>query len=86
MGAPADDGDHGTPANLSGPLVPNRRASSRCPSASTLAQKNPAAAMRGHVADDRPGQDTTSGGSSDSAANDWHAKPASPPASTVVIT
>ncbi len=75
-----------TPANLPGPLVPKTRASSRCSSASTLAQKCPARAIRGQVADDRLGQNSTSGGSRDSAANDWQAKPAGPPSSTVVMT
>ena len=43
----------------------------------------PGRAIRGQVADERPGQNSTSGGSRDSAANDWQAKPAGPPASTV---
>ena len=34
----------------------------------------------------RAGQNSTSGGSSDSAANDWQAKPAGPAWSAVVIT
>ncbi len=84
-GAPDDDGDQRTPSNLPGPLVPNTRASSRCPEASTFAQKWPARAIRGQLADDRPGQKSTSGGSRDSAANDWQEKPG-PRSSAVVIT
>jgi hypothetical protein len=50
-----------------------------------LAQKCPARAIRGQVTDDLPGQNRTRGGSSDSAANDWQAKPAGPSSSTVVM-
>ena len=83
---PDGDGDQGTPSNLSPPLVPNRLASSCCPSASTLAQKCPARSITGQVADDRLGQNSTRGGARDSAANAWHANPAGPPASAVVMT
>src|SRR5215469_9156693 len=89
IGAPACDGDQDTPANLSAPvaaLVPKARASPRWSAASTFAQKCPARAIRGHVADDRLGQNSTSGGSSDRAENDWQANPAGPSSSTVVMT
>src|ERR1700735_795959 len=85
-GAPEADGDQLRPANLSPPLVPKIRASSRWPAASTLAHRCPDRAIRGQVADDLPGQNSTSGGSSDTAANDWQAKPAGPCPSAVVIT
>lgn len=72
--------------NLSPPLVPNLRASSCCPSASTFAQKCPARAITGQVTEDRPGQNRTSGGSRDNAANAWHANPAGRSSSMVVMT
>jgi hypothetical protein len=68
------------------PLVPNTRASSSWPAASTFAQKCPARAIRSQVPDARLGQNSTSGGSSDRAANDWQANPAGPPLSWVVMT
>ena len=42
--------------------------------------------MRGQVPDDLAGQNSTSGGSSDSAAKAWHAKPAGSPSCIPVIT
>src|SRR6266567_3906581 len=83
---PEGDGDHVTPANLSVPVIPNLRASSCCPSASTLAQKCPARSISGQVAEVRLGQNSTSGGASDSAANAWQANPAGPCGPDVVIT
>ena len=77
------------PANLSAPvapLTPNVLASSRWSALSTFAQKCPARAIRGQVADSRLGQNSTSGGSSDTAANDWQANPAGPSSSAVVMT
>ena len=59
-------------------MVPNLLASSCCPSASTLAQKCPARSITGQVAEVRLGQNSTSGGASDSAANAWQANPAGP--------
>ena len=75
---PDGDGDHVTPANLSVPVIPNLLASSCCPSASTLTQKCPARSISGQVAEVRLGQNSTSGGASDSAANAWQANPAGP--------
>ena len=66
--------------------MPKVRARPRWPTASTLAQKCPARAIRGHVADDRLGLNSTSGGSRDTAAKDWHANPAGPPESHAVMT
>src|SRR5689334_2171575 len=85
-GAPDGAGDHRTPANLSAPLIPNTRDSSRCPSASTLTQKLPPRAIRCQLVDRRPGQNRTSGGSRDSAANAWQANPTGSPLSTPVTT
>src|SRR5689334_10434212 len=85
-GAPDGAGDHRTPANLSAPLIPKIRDSSRCPSASTLTQKWPARAIRCQLVDRMPGQNSTSGGSRDSAANAWQANPTGSPPSTPVTT
>src|SRR5258708_29381320 len=82
-GAPEEDGDQRTPANLSAPaaaLVPKIRASPRWSAASTLAQKCPARAIRGHVADDRLALNSTSGGTTGTAAKDRRGRPARPPA------
>src|SRR5260370_42069419 len=89
IGAPSGDGDQPTPANLSVPvaaLVPKIRASPRWSAASTLAQKCPARAIRGHVADVRLGLNSTSGGTRDTAGKDWHANPAGPPESPTAMT
>src|SRR3954452_16211985 len=56
-----------------------------------LTQKLPVASMTGQVREDLPGQNSTSGGSSESAAKDWQAKPTGsvPPSSlapTAAIT
>ena len=42
--------------------------------------------MACHDRDTFVGQNNTSGGSNDSAANDWQAKPTGAPSATVVIT
>ncbi|GFG54497.1 hypothetical protein MAGR_59380 [Mycolicibacterium agri] len=42
--------------------------------------------MAFHERDTFVGQNNTNGGSSDSAANDWHAKPTGTPSCIVVIT
>jgi hypothetical protein len=42
--------------------------------------------MACHDRDTLVGQNSTNGGSSDSAANDWHAKPTGAPSCIVVIT
>ena len=67
-------------------MVPNLLASSCCPSASTLAQKCPARSISGQVDEVRLGQNSTSGGASDSAANAWQANPAGPCGPVVVMT
>src|SRR5260221_2836000 len=88
-GAPEEDGDQRTTATLAAPaaaLVPKIRASPRWSAASTLAQKCPDRAIRGHVADDRLGLNSTSGGTRDTAAKDWQANPAGPPESHTVMT
>jgi len=48
--------------------------------------RSPSRAMRGQVPDDLAGQKSTSGGSSDSAVNAWHANPAGSPSCIPVIT
>jgi hypothetical protein len=85
-GEPSLEGLQLIPTNLSGSLEPNRAETSFCFSCSTLTQKCPLASMACHDRDTLVGQNKTNGGSSDSAANDWHAKPTGPPSCTVVIT
>src|SRR3954454_8134191 len=85
-GAPDGAADQSTAANLSSPERPNTVLTSRCSWDSTFTQKKPAASISGQVRDDLPGQNRTSGGSSDSAANDWQAKPIGSPSVTVAMT
>src|SRR6201986_3651750 len=61
----------GTPANLSAPLTANRRQRASWAADRMLAQNWPSSAMAGQVAEDRETLSDTSGGSSDSEANDW---------------
>src|SRR5213079_679396 len=49
-------------------------------------QNFPDARMRGQLTDVSDGENITSGGSSDSDANDWQVKPTGPSASSPVIT
>jgi hypothetical protein len=69
-GEPSFDGCQSIPPNLSGSLEPNRALTSFCFSCSTLTQKRPLASMAFHDRETFVGQNNTSGGSSDSAAND----------------
>jgi len=85
-GEPSLEGLQSIPTNLSGSLEPNRAETSFCFSCSTLTQKCPLASMACHDRDTLVGQNKTNGGSSDSAANDWHARPTGPPSCKVVIT
>src|SRR5688500_1424039 len=85
-GEPPGDTDHDTLANLSAPAVPNTREMLSCPAASTFTQNRPERSIRCQLWDLPPGQKSTSGGSSDSAAKAWHAKPTGPPDSTAVTT
>jgi hypothetical protein len=55
-------------------------------SASTLTPKRPMALIAGQVVEVRAGEKLTSGGSSDSDANDWQVKPTGPSALVAVIT
>ena len=85
IGEPSSDGCQSIPANLSGSLEPNRAEMSFCFSCSTLTQNFPLASMAFHERDTFVGQNSTSGGSSDSAANDWQAKPTGTSSRTVVM-
>jgi hypothetical protein len=51
-----------------------------------LTQNVPLLAMAGHVLEDALGQNKTSGGVSDRAANAWQANPAGRPFSAPVMT
>src|SRR5438045_3721472 len=86
IGAPDGAGDQSTAANLSEPARPNTMLTSRCSCERTLTQNEPTSRICGQVRDDFPGQNSTSGGSSDSAANDWHAKPIGSPSLPTVAT
>ena len=78
-GEPNFDGPQSIPPNLSGSLEPNRAETSVCFSCSTLTQNLPEASMAFHDRETLVGQNRTSGGSSDSAANDWQANPIGAP-------
>src|SRR5262249_50721143 len=84
-GDPSSEGRQSMPANLSGSFDPNRAETSFCFSVSTLTQKRPLASMAFQDRDTLVGQNSTSGGSSDSAANDWQAKPTGTSSCTVVM-
>ena len=86
IGEPNSEGLQSIPANLSGSLDPNSAETSRCFSCRTLTQKCPVASMAFHDLDIFVGQNSTSGGSSDNAANDWQAKATGTSSCTVVIT
>ena len=75
IGEPSFEGVQSIPANLSGSLEPNRAETSFWFSCRTLTQKLPLASIACQDRDALVGQNSTSGGSSDSAANDWQAKP-----------
>src|SRR4051794_3812396 len=85
-GEPSFEGRQSMSANLSGSLDPNRAETSFCFSCSTLTQNRPLDSMACHDRDTFVGQNNTSGGSKDNAANDWHAKPTAAPSCMVVIT
>jgi hypothetical protein len=86
IGDPNGDGCQSSPANLSDSFEPKRAETSFCFSCNTLTQKCPVASMAFQERDTFVGQNNTSGGSSDSAANDWHANPIGTFWCTVVIT
>jgi hypothetical protein len=73
-------------ANLSAPEVPKTREISCCSALRTLTQKLPVLSMARHDCEARLGQKSTSGGSRDSAAKAWQAKPTGPCGATVVMT
>ena len=86
IGDPSGEGDHSISANLSGSRDPNRADTSFWFSCRTFTQNFPLASI---ACQDRltfVGQNSTSGGSSDSAANDWQAKPTGTSSCTVVMT
>ncbi|CAG6960027.1 hypothetical protein PICSAR132_01210 [Mycobacterium avium subsp. paratuberculosis] len=85
IGEPSSEGCQSMPANLSGSLDPNRAETCFCFSVSTLTQNRPVASMAFQDRDTLVGQNSTSGGSSDSAAKDWQAKPTGTSSCTVVM-
>src|SRR6185312_1588682 len=75
IGEPSSEGCQSIPANLSGSLEPKRAETCFWCSVSMLTQNRPLDSMAFHDRDTLVGQNSTSGGSSDSAAKDWQAKP-----------
>src|SRR5260370_19244425 len=75
IGEPDESGTQPTLANRSVLLRPNRVARSPCSAVSTLAQKTPARSILGQVDEVCAGQNSTSGGLMDSAANAWQENP-----------
>src|SRR5258707_15507219 len=82
IGEPSLEGLQSIPANFSCSLEPNRAETSFCFSCSTLTQKCPLASMACHDLDTLVGQNSTSGGSTDTAANDRDGKPTRGPSCT----
>src|SRR6516165_9941047 len=85
IGEPSCEGCQSIPVNLSGSVEPNRAETSFCFSLSTLTQNRPLASMAFQDRDTLVGQNSTSGGSSESAAKDWQAKPTGTSSCTVVM-
>src|SRR5271155_3137231 len=75
IGAPVTPGDHATPANLSEPETANFRQIASWLAARMLTAKIPTARIRGQVCEEWAGQNMTSGGSRDTAENDWQVSP-----------
>ncbi len=85
-GEPSSEGFQSIPANLSGAFEPNWADTCCWFSCSMLTQNRPLASIACQARDCLVGQNSTSGGSSDSAAKDWQAKPIGTSSWTVVIT
>ena len=86
IGEPNFEGVQSISANLSGSWEPKRAETSFWFSCRMLTQKLPVASMACQDRDTLVGQNSTNGGSSDSAANDWQAKPTGASSCMVVIT
>ena len=86
IGDPNFEGAQSIPANLSGSREPKRDETSYWFSCRILTQKLQLASIACQARDTFVGQNSTSGGSSDNASNDWQAKPTEAPSCTVVIT
>src|ERR1700733_546041 len=71
-GAPVAPALHATPSNLGPPVLANQALSSRWFSPRTLIVHAPVPRIRGHDVELRPGQKSTSGGSSKSEAGCHH--------------
>ncbi len=85
-GEPDGAGVQPTAANLSSPARPNTALTSRWWCASTFTQNAPDDSISGQVRAVFAGQNSTSGGSSESAAKDWHANPTGSPSATAAMT
>jgi hypothetical protein len=71
-------------ANRSTPGAAARRANSPCCAPRTLTVQRPACRIRCHVSERREGQNDTSGGSSETAANELTMSPSGVPPTSVV--
>jgi hypothetical protein len=71
---------------LSAPAFPNTVEISRWSSARTFTQNEPDEAIAAQLREVRCGQNSTSGGSSDNAANAWQANPTGPSGDVPVTT
>ena len=71
---------------MSSPFVANRRHTTSWSSARMFTQNDPAASICGHDDDPRSGKNATSGGSSDTDANEPTARPTGPLGAVAVTT
>src|ERR1700729_4224794 len=83
-GDPVMPWDQPTPSNLWPPETAKERHSASWCSPRMFTQNAPALAMRGQLVELRAGHRITMGGSSESAAKDWHENPTGAPSSSAV--
>src|SRR5699024_5342361 len=85
-GDPSGLGDQSICANLSSPRRPNVEETSSWSSDRMFTTNRPAFSIPFHEPEVFIGQNSTNGGSSDRAENDWQAKPTGLSSSTAVMT
>src|SRR5688572_8598863 len=85
-GAPEPAGVHPRPVNLSSALDANRRQTSSWCSERMFTQNAPATSILGHDVEPLSGKNATSGGSSDTDANEPTARPTGTPSGAAVTT
>ena len=84
-GRPRGEGSQSIPANLSSPGAPNAALTSCWLVDNTLTQNFPLCSMTFQLREVFIGQNSTSGGSSDKAANDWQANPTGTSSVVIVV-